>query len=252
MQATSQRNLLSLARTLAAAGVLAASMATPAFAQSPVNLNFTTLNPTAGTFASCTTTDRCAASGGTISAGAAMRFTTGGLTVNATGLTRGTTVTNATAVQDYNGTTALPWIGLGVYPTSNITAGVDQVGLNDVLKLDFGTQLVRLTGLQFYNSNHGTTFDAGNWVGLSTTAPTGTGTPTNTFAFGVNGATTLATAVTGTTFYLYGLSNDAQKAYYVGGLTVTPVPEPGTLGLMAAGLGVVAMVSRRRRALVQG
>jgi hypothetical protein len=31
-------------------------------------------------------------------------------------------------------------------------------------------------------------------------------------------------------------------------LTVTPVPEPGTWGLMAAGLGVVGWLSRRRRA----
>jgi hypothetical protein len=30
-------------------------------------------------------------------------------------------------------------------------------------------------------------------------------------------------------------------------ITVTPVPEPGTWGLMAAGLGVVGWLARRRR-----
>jgi hypothetical protein len=246
MQATRSTAKLFAPTRLAAAAALAASLAAPAFAQN-VNVNFTTLNPTAGTFVSCTTTDRCATS-----AGAAMSFTTSGLTVTATGLTRSSNgaPSNAVAMQDYNGTSALPWIGLGVYPAGNLNSGLDNIGTNDVLKLDFGNQLVTLKSLQFYNASHGTSFDTTAKWGLSLTAPTAGGTFTQ-HAFAANGFNDI-TDITGKTFYLYGLNSGSTKEFYVGGVTVTAVPEPGTLGLMAAGLGVVGMVSRRRKALVRG
>jgi hypothetical protein len=248
MQATLKTAALPASTRLAAAVALAASVAAPAYAQSNVNVNFTTLNPAAGSFVSCTTTDRCATGPGN-----AMSFTTGGLTVLATGLTRSSTTgapSNAVAVQDRNGTTALPWIGLGVYAAGSLTAGTDQIGNNDVLKLDFGSQMVSLKSLQFYNANHGTTFDTSSKWGLSLTAPTAGGTFTQ-HVFGANGFNDIPD-IQGKTFYLYGLGSSTNNQFYVGGVTVSAVPEPGTLGLMAAGLGVVSMVARRRKALVRG
>lgn len=247
MQATHKTAALPVITRLAAAAALATSLAAPAFAQQNINVNFTTLNPAASSFVACTTTDRCATA-----AGNALSFTTSGLTVTATGFTRSSTgaPNNAIAMQDYNGTPALPWTGLGVYPANNVSASVDQIGANDVLKLDFGSQLVTLKSLQFYDANHGTTFDTNSKWGLSLTAPTAGGTFTQ-YAFGANGFNDIPD-IQGKTFYLYGLGNAANNQFYVGGVTVTPVPEPGTLGLMAAGLGVVGLVSRRRKDLVRG
>jgi hypothetical protein len=109
---------------------------------------------------------------------------------------------------------------------------------------------VTLKSLQFYNGSHGTSFDTTAKWGLSTTAPTAGGTFTQ-YSFAANGFNDI-TDIQSKTFYLYGLNSGSTKEFYVGGVTVTPVPEPGTLGLMAAGLGVVGMVSRRRKALVRG
>jgi hypothetical protein len=231
---------------LTAAAALAASLAAPASAQN-INVNFTTLSPTAGTFVSCTTTDRCATGPGT-----AMSFSTGGLTVLATGLTlsKNGTPSNAVAMQDHNGTAALAWTGLGVYEADKIKDKYDQIGDDDVLKLDFGTQLVTLKSLQFYDADHGTKFDTKSKWGLSLTAPTAGGTFTQ-YTFGANGFNDIPD-IQGKTFYLYGLGKDKDNQFYVGGVTVSAVPEPGTLGLMAAGLGVVSMVARRRKGLVRG
>lgn len=247
MQATRKSTKLSLTRGLAAAGLLAASLATPALAQT-VNFNFSTLNPAAGTFTSCNSTERCATT-----PGGAMSFSSGGLTVLASGFTRSNTgaASGGIAMQDPNSPTPSPWIGLGVYAagqTGNLST--DQIGLNDVLKLDFGNQLVRLADLRFYNASHGTSFDTNGKWGLSLTAPTAGSTFTQ-YAFAANGVNDIPD-ITGKTFYLYGLSNTANQSFYLGNMNVTAVPEPGTLGLMAAGLGVVGMVSRRRKALAQG
>jgi hypothetical protein len=245
MQATRSTAKLFAPTRLAAAAALAASLAAPAFAQN-VNFNFTNTNPTTGTWVTCNTNERCATS-----AGAAMEFQTSGLKVLATGFTRSSTgaPSNGIAMQDYNGTSALPYTGLGVYAAGS-TPGSDNINTNDVLKLDFGNQLVTLKSLQFYNGSHGTSFDTTAKWGLSTTAPTAGGTFTQ-YSFAANGFNDI-TDIQSKTFYLYGLNSGSTKEFYVGGVTVTPVPEPGTLGLMAAGLGVVGMVSRRRKALVRG
>jgi hypothetical protein len=181
--------------------------------------------------------------------GNAMSFTTGGLTVLATGLRLSSTgvPSGATAMQDYNGTAALPWIGLGVYPAgSNPATSTDNIGLNDVLKLDFGTQVVSLNSLKFYNGNHAASFDTSGKWGLSTTVPMAGGSFVH-YALAANGFNDIPDT-RGSTFYIYGLSDSTQKSFYVADITVTPVPEPGTLALMAAGLGVVSGVSRRRKA----
>lgn len=187
----------------------------------------------------CTTTDRCATANG-----AAMNFTAGGLTVAASGWTRSATgaTSGAIAMQDSNGGST--WAGLGVYPAgTSFNTAQDNIQNNDVLKLDFGTKLVKLTTLSL--GNHGATFDtAGKW-GFSLSAPAAGTTPTQ-FSFTANGAIDIPDVV-GSTFYFYGLSDTANRTFYLSSIDVTPVPEPGTLGLMAAGLGMVSMAARQRR-----
>lgn len=234
-------------RGLAAAALLAAPLAGPAFAQT-VSFNFTTLDPAAKTFVTCTTTDRCANG-----AGNAMSFTTGGLTVLASGLRLSNTgvPTGATVMQDYNGTNTLPWTGLGVYPAgSNPVTSTDNVGLYDVLKLDFGNQLVTLNSLKFYNGTHAASFDTSGKWGLSTGTLVTNGSFVQ-YAFAANGFNDIPNT-TGSTFYIYGTSDATNKSFYVADISVTAVPEPGTLGLMAAGMGVVSLVSRRRKAREAG
>lgn len=221
----------------AAALALLATAGAPAFAQG-VKFDFTTLAPSS--FVTCTTTDRCATS-----VGAALTFTTSGFTVAATGLTRSGTgaASNALSMQDYDG--GGKWGGLGVYPSGTYSSSQDNIQNNDVLKLDFGRQ-VTLTSLAF--SNHGAAFDpAGKW-GFSTTAPVAGSTPTQ-FSFTANGVQDIPDT-TGSIFYLYGLSDTANRTFYLSSLNVTaaPVPEPGTLGLLAAGLGAVTLSARRRKA----
>ena len=245
MTATHKTAALPVSIRLAAAAALAVSLAAPASARD-INFDFTTLSPTAGTFVSCTTSDRCATGPGN-----AMSFSTDGLTVLATGLTvsEDDPPSKAVAMQDRNGTAALPWTGLGVYEADKIKAKYDQIGEDDVLKLDFGSQLVTLKSLQFYDASRGTKFDTKSKWGLSLTAPTANGTFIQ-YAFGAAGFNDIPD-IQGTTFYLYGLGKDEDNQFYVAGITVSPVPEPGTLGLMAAGLGMLSMVARRRKGLVR-
>jgi hypothetical protein len=210
----------------------------PALAQS-VNFDFKTLNPASSSFVTCTTTDRCATA-----AGGALSFTAGGLTLAASGWTRSGTgaPVAAIAMQDYNGGST--WAGLGVYPAGAYTSSQDNIQNNDVLKLDFGSRVVTLKDLTLYN--HGATFDTtGKW-GFSLTAPTAGSTPQQ-FSFTANGAIDIPDA-TGSTFYFYGLSDASNRTFYLSSMNVTAVPEPGTLGLLGAGLAAVSFVSRRRRA----
>ena len=221
----------------AAALALLATAGAPAFAQ--VKFDFTTLAPSS--FVACTSAnDRCAAS-----VGASLSFTTSGFTVAATGLTRSNTgaASNALSMQDYAG--GGKWGGLGVYPSGTYSSSQDNIQNNDVLKLDFGRQ-VTLTSLAF--SNHGSSFDAAGKWGFSTTAPVAGSSPTQ-FNFTANGVQDIPDT-TGSTFYLYGLSDTANRTFYLSSLNVTaaPVPEPGTLGLLAAGLGAVTLSARRRKA----
>jgi len=240
-----------VARGACASVLLAAFCATsaPAWAQN-VTFNFTTLDPSARSFVTCTTTDRCATG-----PGAAMSFSTGGLTVLASGLRLSNTgvPSGATAMQDFNSNdpSRPRWAGLGVYPAgSNPATSTDNIGLYDVLKLDFGSQLVTLNSLQFYNGSHAASFDTSGKWGLSTTAPVPGGSFLQ-YAFAANGFNDIPNTH-GTTFYLYGLSDSSNKSYYVANINVSAVPEPGTLALMVAGMGVVAGVSRRRKARALG
>jgi PEP-CTERM motif len=203
-----------LKTAIAAAAVVSAGLA------SAETFNFTTLAPTNGT--ACFGSDRC---------GQPLTFTMGTLTATVTASYFGNTTGAVQVVQDSGGS---PMVGLGVYHTTNTSD--DNLTYGELLTIDFG-QDVTLTGLNFRADGHGVFSATGKKFLLNGDSTSLAGTVGDlsrtgrTFTFGYGGA-----------------SDDISHQYYLSGMTVTAVPEPETLAMMLAGLGLVGSIARRRKA----
>jgi hypothetical protein len=190
--------------------------------------NFTTLTPTGIT--------GCGFNSGNDRCGTSLTFTQGLLTATASA-TYNNLSSNGNVpvkvVQDWNGTTAVPYVGLGVYHRINDTSD-DNVTLGELLTLTFN-QVVTLTGLNLRAEGHGTNF----------------GSTPDTFLLNGTSRTLTSTienlSLTGKSFtFGYGNGNTADQ-YYLSGMTVTAVPEPETFAMMLAGLALMGTITRRRK-----
>jgi len=124
-------------------------------------------------------------------------------------------------------------VGLGVYHSPY--SSDDNLTFGELLTIDFG-QDVTLTGLNFRADGHGVFSATGKNFLLNGDSTSLAGTIADlsltrrTFTFGYGGSST-----------------DLSHQYYLSGMTVTAVPEPETLAMMLAGLGLVGTIARRRK-----
>jgi hypothetical protein len=167
-----------------------------------------------------------------------LTFSSGGLTVKATGSYLGNT---AAVVQDHENTYSAAnkiGAGLGVYHLSGNSSD-DNITFGEKLTLTFD-QAVTITSIGLRSEGHNTT----SWLSGAT--------------FLLNGVSTLLPAnvgsidglsMTGTQFtFAYGGAHADQ--FYLSSVTaVAAVPEPETYALMVGGLAALGFVARRRKPL---
>lgn len=182
------------------------------------------------TYFSCTGNDICSADHDKSNVGGSLVYSTGGVSVTATGFYKGNL---ATVVQDsenaYNAANKIG-AGLGVYHLFKDTSD-DNITTGESLTIVFD-EVVNLTGISLRSEGHNVT----GWKSGSTFLFNGTDT-------GLAGD--IALDLVGTTFtFAYGGSKADQ--FYLSGLTFeTLIPEPSSYALMLAGLSMLAFASRR-------
>ena len=121
----------------------------------------------------------------------------------------------------------------------------------ETLTLSFGTA-VSLSSLYFFpddRSTYAATHELDKFDGFTLSIDGGKAVEYSFGTFGGQGVN-FATALTGTTFTLGYAKSLSKEDYYLAGVSftpTTPVPEAGTFGLMALGLGALALAARRRR-----
>jgi hypothetical protein len=106
------------------------------------------------------------------------------------------------------------------------------------LTLSF-SHAVSLSQVNFYNADHGTTF--GNNASWELILGDGT---TSTYKLGTNFAFDKAAVSDKFTF----VALTPSDVFYVGGVTVSAVPEPTTYGMLLAGVALVGVARRRKNA----
>ncbi|MFT5962565.1 MAG: MYXO-CTERM domain-containing protein [Burkholderiaceae bacterium] len=181
--------------------------------------------------------------------GGDLKYTVNGITATATGyydksFTNGVLGTVASVVQDHeNSYSARNKIGagLGVYHKRGDTSD-DNVTVGETLKLTF-SKAVTLSAISLRSEGHNTTnFDIGSTFLL------------NGVKLALAGNLNFSLKpLTGTEFTFafdnslhHGKYNGDQ--FYLGGMTVSAVPETETWAMMLGGLGLLGFVARRRRA----
>ncbi len=163
--------------------------------------------------------------------GGNLKYTSNGITATATAFFK---TGQATVVQDhdpnYNASRQIG-AGLGVYHVAGDNSD-DNITRKERLVLTFAND-VQVSALSLRSEGHTVNFS-----------------PNSTFLYnGVStnlaGSINFAIPLTSKVFsFAYGGSNPDQ--FYLGGLTVTPVPEPDTYALLLAGLGLLGFASRRK------
>ena len=219
------------------AGLVLSAATLPSVA---ANFDFYKLGNGAGDFlptngVGCTSGDRCSSNvdGGTLNGN--LSYTVGGITAVATGSFNNGV---AAVVQDHQAAWTLAnSAGLGVYHLSG-ASGDDNITLGEKLTITFN-QVVNLSSIGLRAEGHNFTGWAANatflFNGVSTLLPQGVGA--------------VALNQTGSVF-TFEFGGTAPDQFYLASMTAAAVPESGTYALMAAGLGVMGLLARRRQRAV--
>jgi hypothetical protein len=236
--------MIKFASRLATCAALAL-LSVPTFAGT-VTFDFAHLAGSAGDFRpnevlnqgywSCTGNDLCSSDLSHGVLGGDLKYTAGGIGVAATGWYKnGSSYSQVSVVQDHEpGYNAANQIGagLGVYHLTNDNSD-DNITGNEKLILTFN-QDVKLNSLILRSDGHDT-----SWVNNSTFLFNGVSTKLSGTVSNLN--------LIGRTFsFEYGGSKADQ--FYLGGVVVSPVPEPETYAMLLLGLGALGLVARRRKA----
>lgn len=134
----------------------------------------------------------------------------------------------------------------GGYTTVTTAAkffGNDEINTGDKLTVTFDKS-VRLLGMHFFDANHGQTRLAGDKFGMAID-----GGPMVNYSFAGGYPFDANSMMIGSSF-TFSYASSKGENYYLGAMkfaqvVTTPVPEPGSLALLMAGLAVVAVRSRK-------
>lgn len=167
--------------------------------------------------------------------GGDLKYTVDGITATATGYYFKNGIWDqVTVIQDYeNAYNALKHIGagLGVYHLTNNGAD-DNITQNEKLILKFDTA-VKLSALSLRSDGHNTSWGPGSTFLLDGES--------TVLAGDINGLNKVGKEFT----FSFGGKHPDQ--FYLGGITVSAVPEPSNYALMFAGLGAMCLIGNRRK-----